>query len=160
MLNQTPFSGVNGCFAYVTPDIETIRFVTDRMEDVGSPLSAEQMNDLHCTVMYSRVTPSGDPTVVSDKVYTAIPQHVEFWPGHDKAGYLVLKMESPELSALNKFYRGQGCVPTFDVYQCHMTLKTPIPHEEGKLVASALNALPMRWPAFKFYCPTACDLKQ
>jgi hypothetical protein len=90
-------------------------------------------DDVHCTVMYS--TKSIDPTdstKYSKPVYQAYADHFEFWDGHDKSGYLVLKLVSTDLQNEHQRLKKLGCNPTFENYSPHITIKTPIEKSMAK----------------------------
>ncbi len=84
-------------------------------------------DDVHCTVMYStKSIDKQDGINYSKPVYQAYVDHFEFWPGHDKAGYLVLKLVSSDLQDEHMRLKRCGCKPTFDNYSPHITIITPI----------------------------------
>jgi hypothetical protein len=60
-----------------------------------------------------------------DERYQATSHGLDWWEGHDKNGYLVLRLTSPSLNRLNKRFTDAGLVPTFPDYKAHMTLLTP-----------------------------------
>lgn len=84
-------------------------------------------DDLHCTVMYCKEnTPEREQAVqFSRETYTADAIKLDWWEGHDKQGYLVLQLKSPELSQEHERLVKLGCEATFDDYKPHITICHP-----------------------------------
>ena len=118
-LSGDPFDGTKGCYVSVSvlQDPE-IRLPVNLPWSLGS--------DLHCTIVYSRESAPSYPEAlydVDDKtVYIAKLVELEYWDGHDNDGYLVAKLDCPELNARNKFWIAKGCKHSFDDYTPHVTL--------------------------------------
>lgn len=47
---------------------------------------------------------------------------VEYWEGHDKDGYAVLKLDCPDASSISGLLQMAGAKHSFDEYQAHMTI--------------------------------------
>jgi hypothetical protein len=87
--------------------------------------SFQDLSELHCTVMYSKTAPSKESVIKLNKDYPvlfATPIYCQYWEGHDKSGYLVLKLTSNYLQNRHKKYLDIGAVPTFSPYEPHITL--------------------------------------
>lgn len=109
--------------------------------------------DVHCTVMYS--TKSIDNNIAkqfSKNLYNGYAKKFEYWDGHDNAGYLVLKLESDDLSSEHKRLKENGCKPTFDSYSPHITIQTPIEKQKAqKMVDIGNNDLDNKGLPLKFH---------
>lgn len=137
----------NGIFAKVLPTTDSILKIKARFKSLN-PL----MDDLHCTAIYSK-TPAVSvdlPNISKDERYAAVGTELVWWEGHDKEGYLVLKLDSPSLKILNKKFRDAGLKATFDDYKAHVTLLNPCPSSPGNV--KTLNALLKKFPLrLEFY---------
>jgi 2'-5' RNA ligase len=47
---------------------------------------------------------------------------VDYWEGHDKDGYAVVKLDCPDAEAINSMLRMAGAKHSFDEFQAHMTI--------------------------------------
>lgn len=117
------FSGENGCYVYVSPTEITFKQAFVKM---FPELPVTPDGELHCTVMYSpEGTPDKDAAFTlldTDREFPAAISELVCWEGHDKAGYMVLKLTSLDLSNRHMQWRGLGCVPTFPDYTPHITM--------------------------------------
>ncbi len=111
-----------GIFVKVNPTTESILKLKERL----APL--ELAEDLHCTLIYSKtVADSVDiPMVDKHDRFNATTSQLDFWDGHDKEGYIVLKLKSDDLQRLHKRFRKKGIEPTFDDYNPHITIVHPV----------------------------------
>ena len=90
--------------------------------DVDLPESA------HCTVMYSREKTLPKRRVFDRNLgreFKAKATRVNWWEGHDKAGYLVLECDSPDLQEEHQNLLAGGCEHSFPDYLPHVTLCSP-----------------------------------
>lgn len=112
----------DGIFAKVIPTTESILKIKRRFKSLN-PL----MDDLHCTAMYSKTPVSSVelPNIDKHERYDAVGTELVWWEGHDKEGYLVLKLDSKQLNVLNKKFRDAGLSGTFSDYKAHVTLLNP-----------------------------------
>lgn len=127
-VHATPGQGIYICrFLDHASVIDLVNFVH---QSQVCTLDDADVNDLHCTVMYS---PEARPTANYTPVKGMCRAHVrnfEHWPGHDDSGYLVAVLESDTLSKSHSIWKKRGCVSTFPEYQPHVTLKHPFSREE------------------------------
>jgi hypothetical protein len=117
-----PYTGEVGCYASVTPDVDSQMKLVDWAQRLGFWLDPMQEAKLHCTVVYSK---SGAPLSynIDPKVsYSARLRGFEFWEGHDSAGYLVATLGSPALTARHNYWVAAGADHSFSDYLPHVTL--------------------------------------
>lgn len=124
------YTGSNGFYAWVNPTNETLEELLDFFPELK--LTAEEVVDLHVTIMYSK---TAIPVECASKVEPSFSApvfatHIEFWEGHDKDGYLVLKLTRDSIERLHNKWKACGAVSTFDDYVPHMTLKTPFKKDQ------------------------------
>lgn len=82
------------------------------------------VDQLHCTIMYSPDETIEDPHVPNiDEIVATVTGYDMF--GHKK-DTLVLRLESTELSDLHNKYKDDGAVPTYSEYHPHMTIAEEI----------------------------------
>ena len=112
-----------GVYVSVTPNANSILLISRYASLIGMPLLLQEQHELHCTVVYSRSIPKVTPRLDAQKVYRARIVGVNWWLGHDKAGYLVLLLNSPDLSELHREWYDSGCTSSFGDYVPHVTLK-------------------------------------
>ncbi len=120
-----PFDPVTskGVYVSVTPIVRSIVLISKYASLIGMPLLLKEQQELHCTVVYSRHIPNILPKLDSQKIYKAQITGVNWWLGHDKAGYLVLLLSSPSLAELHRQWYESGCISSFGEYTPHVTLK-------------------------------------
>jgi hypothetical protein len=111
-----------GLYSAVEPTENSVKKIIELAKAAGFE---DLEPDLHCTVMYSPTAaiPEDVATEYSQPFYNAIPLEFKWWEGHDKDGYLVLALKSPLLAKEHQRLKEAGCVPTFDDYIPHITLK-------------------------------------
>jgi hypothetical protein len=124
----TPFDPKTsaGIYISVTPTAQSVAKIMAWAKALGLPLSASEQEELHCTVIYSKTVPSRLRPLDSEARYPAQVIGIEYWDGHDAAGYIVLKMNSPALQNLNKIWIDDGCTSAFNPYQPHVTIKKDV----------------------------------
>ena len=119
------YSGTSGLYCHVDPDnaskIKLAKFCN--AANIG-----ELPKDVHCTVMYSS-TPIAEKVArrFSKEQYGARAHKVVWWPGHDNAGYVVLRLGCADLTNEHNRLKIAGCTPTFPVYEAHIALASPKP---------------------------------
>lgn len=136
-LTHIPFSGKQGCYSAMVLDDGSKFRITELAKrlDVVIP----NPNDLHCTIMYSKVAPvdctASDLCTTSYK--TAICTEIKHWTGHDGKTYIVAGLVSEELHHLHARFRKYGAAPTFSPYSPHITLTS----FEGELTEGQLAVI-------------------
>ena len=129
-IDATKFSGNGSTYACLVPAAgETLRLL-DVVLGTQPPFDPSTLRDeAHVTLVYSReqqvdlVRFQRDyMTNMGLKPVTATVDRVEYWEGHDKDGYAVFKLQSPEAAGLNGVLIACGAKHSFDNYQAHMTI--------------------------------------
>ena len=106
---------------------------TKRLYDIvvqtRPPFDPDTLRDeAHVTLVYSRKAGVDRAALDLNGMAVRYPRPtarvvgVEYWEGHDKDGYAVLKLDSPEAAALNREIQAAGAKHSFDDYQAHMTI--------------------------------------
>lgn len=117
-----------GIFVKVTPTTDAILRIKDRLAKLEAPPLPKLLDDLHCTVLFSKEPAWVDlPTVDKDSRYTAVATELLHWAGSNNDGYIVLKLISPEITHLHYLFRQRGLNPTFPTYNPHVSLVHPVP---------------------------------
>lgn len=128
MKKTTDYSGKSGLYCQVNPvkgfaPLEKI--LREALEEEG--IKVYDPEDFHCTVMYSREEAPHSIRVI--KLLDAAPytwqgwsDKLDYWPGHDNSGYLVLKLQSRDLMIRNEQYKDLGCKHSFPTYEPHITI--------------------------------------
>lgn len=125
--SMSRYSGKSGLYVQTVPTIDSIRAMNQLLEAQGFP-SLDW--DPHCSIMYSKETPEKAKVKAlfnPATKYTAQVVGITHWPGHDKKGYLVLKLDSESLSQRHDEYKAAGAVPTFDPFESHITVRSGLP---------------------------------
>jgi len=92
------------------------------------PFDCEEiLSKAHVTVIYSKEAGVNTDLLVRESIiqqetYRARVDGVQYWEGHDKVGYVVLKLHSDDANALNKALIDCGAKHSFDEYAAHMTV--------------------------------------
>lgn len=132
-------TGEQGAYASVIPVEESANkidsLLLSALRKLGMGEYVSSMNDLHVTVMHSKTSPdpSSLPYLQPQANIQALLGRLDVWPGHDNDGYIVGRLYSPALSALNKFWKDLGCVSDFPTYEPHITLASNFFKDGGKL---------------------------
>lgn len=119
----TPSSG--GTYVCVLPNAMS----KIRLLQIGRLLGFDlrgDLDELHSTLMYSRGHFPFDDRVDPRLEHPATITDIEFWPGHDNEGYLVLTLESQSLQERHRSWLDQGLVHSFPDYLPHVTLKSSL----------------------------------
>jgi hypothetical protein len=123
-VNEVTVSCPHGIFAKVIPTADSLLKIKRRF----GHLEPHLVDDLHTTVMFSR-TPCEHmdlPIIDKHERYSAVGVQLTFWEGHDKDGYLVLLLDSPDLQSLHTKFVLAGLKGSYDTYHPHVTLVTPL----------------------------------
>ena len=83
------------------------------------------IKDPHITVMYSSTLPK-EPKLQYSIYGNTVVDHFEYWEGHDKAGYVVAKLNSEPLKTIHQELKQLGCTHSFEEYSAHITLHDSI----------------------------------
>jgi len=131
-LTVRPYTGSNGFYAFVQPTSQSVRDIVSMFPSLA--LTEKEQSDLHCTIMYSKTALTCDklPEIdagFSKKIHV---KELAWWPGHKDDGVLVLKLDASVLKPLHDKWKKCGAIPTYPEYSPHITLKTPITHDECK----------------------------
>lgn len=141
----------NGIFSRAIPVLDSTVRLADKFKDAPG----EHVDDLHCTIMYSKTNFNGYlPYSIfdKDKRYSAYPEHVTYWPGDKGDGYLVLEINSPDLLMAHTQWRIYGLEPSYEVYKAHVTLSHPVDEEQARRYCLKANSDPLLFLyELKFY---------
>ncbi len=122
------YTGTHGFYCQVSVPSEEARFIAKLLKQNGlSKLVPADLDGLHCTIMYSKdAIPKEvvDSNLGSIKAFKAYVQRIESWEGHDKKGYITLKLNSIELNKRHNFWKQAGATHSFEDYTPHITLVT------------------------------------
>ena len=115
--------------------------------DLLETMACSLYGEAHVTIMYSRkqgidLTKIPDPAKLTSYMYYGKAllgkiKEFEYWDGHNDKGYLVAKLDSPELCALNEKWKQLGLKHSFDDYTPHVTIVSPF--AENAPMVAALN---------------------
>lgn len=160
---SSEYTATNGCYAQasLTPKSEAALNQLCSNRTVGH---IDLSKDLHCTIMYCKdVAPDKHKVLpFTQDTFQAEAVKVNWWPGHDKAGYLVLELKSDDLQKEHTRLVKAGCIPSFKDYTPHVTLKTPfaLDNKEKEYQVKLMNmSLRKRPLTLVFNNPTIEDLK-
>jgi len=139
-----PFDGTSGFYSKVFPTDYSKRKLSAWANKLR-PLDARLYEDdkFHCTVIWSKVIPKsvGSTLVPAAKgTFVAKLDHFEYWDGHDKDGYVVAVLQSPDLKGLHENWKSHGAVHSFSQYEPHVTLfdkfiPTPYLHRQLRMLS-------------------------
>lgn len=115
------YTGTFGFYASVSPKpAQALRLLE---EFRSAPFKLVDASDLHVTLMYSKVpVPLANVDVDTRNTFKAKPLALEYWEGHDKEGYVVLKLKSSQLQERHNFWKSKGAKHSFDEYSPHITI--------------------------------------
>jgi 2'-5' RNA ligase len=141
------FSGKQGLYACVAPvyGLRHLRALIASVFDDAN-IKMEPDDDLHCTLMYSREKApepaKANKLLLQSANYAALPYELEYWDGHDSAGYIVLKMKSDTLADRHEAWKSAGCEHSFPDYVPHITVAKDLQKESNVTEAIAkINGL-------------------
>lgn len=119
-----PYTSKIGMYSSVAPIPSSVSTLLKWQKELNIRGARQAPQDeLHCTVMWSKVVPNCEGIDVDpDMDYVAKLDHFEYWDGHDKDGYLVAVLTSPGLSHRHTQWKLRGAVSSFPDYVSHVTL--------------------------------------
>lgn len=115
----TPYSGENGCYCAVQPNTLSLLRLIELCNDLGI---VSDPRKFHCTVMYSPEKAPKDLHSEYDMEASAQIVGLQWWPGHNNAGYLSAELYSPKLEKHHNSLLDMGAEHTFSPYNPHVTL--------------------------------------
>ena len=125
----TKMSGNGSTYACLVPASGETKRLLDLVVSTRPPFNPTTLRDgAHVTLVYSREAQVDVTALDAGMLGIQFPcvearvVSVEYWEGHDKDGYAVLKLDSPQAAALNKSFQAAGAKHSFDDYQAHMTI--------------------------------------
>lgn len=124
------YTGQNGMYMMVKPQVYNegfqalCSFITEKFPCPVPP--SELVENPHITLMWSEKALE-EPAILSlrdslPEFFEARSKYVEFWPGHDEAGYLTLQLDSPSLSQYHVNISELGAKHSFDEFNPHLTI--------------------------------------
>lgn len=114
-----PYTGENGCYCAVQPDTLSLLRIVQLCTDLGI---VSDPRKFHCTILYSPTTTPDDLPADFDMASTAQIIGLQWWPGHNEAGYLSAELMSPDMQAYHDKLLNMGANHTFSPYIPHVTL--------------------------------------
>ena len=120
------YSGKSGIYVCVRP-VYGMRKLLDIVTPMLPPDFPLDLEDQHCTVMYSRYHQphsliATDKANEGDRQFNANILSIKQWPGHDGKGYLVAELYSDDLQARHQHWLKTGAIHSFPDYVPHITL--------------------------------------
>ena len=142
----------DSCYVSVVPTKSSIYRLLNWLASSGETLLArDKMNDLysmaHVTIMYSKNKGPDQSNMVNgvnsvshhqyDVPLVGTVTEFEEWDGHNNEGYLVAKIDSPELNKLHEKWKSFGCEHSFPDFEAHTTIISP--YANGSVTVEELN---------------------
>lgn len=129
-ITETVVSIPSGIFVKANPTLPSIQKVQKELIQLETILPFT--DDWHCTIIYAKTSLSNVnlPYIDKHQRFEAVGYELVFWEGHDKEGYVVLKLDSVDLTRVHNQFRDVGIEPTFKDYQPHLTLIHPVSEPE------------------------------
>ena len=125
----TKMSGNGSTYACLVPASGETKRLLDLVVATRPPFDPDTLRDeAHVTLVYSREAQVDVAALDAGLLGIKFPcvsarvVSVEYWEGHDKDGYAVLKLDSNQAAELNKAFQAAGAKHSFDDYQAHMTI--------------------------------------
>jgi hypothetical protein len=154
-----PYTGEVGCFVSVEPDVDTQMKLLDWVNRLGFELDAMEEARLHCTVVHSKEGAPLSYNIDTSTRFVGRLQNIEFWEGHDQAGYLVATLQSPDLQARHRYWVAGGADHSFGAYAPHVTLKRYLSPSEAMYQRMRRLADRERGSILAFYNEAIEDVK-
>lgn len=95
------------------------------------PIEEPELDELHCTLIYSPENTLISPVAVNARMYSAVIDDVKFWKSASGKGYVVVTLTSPQLMTRHKEWLNQGLIHTYDDYTPHVTLAEDVAFSTG-----------------------------
>ena len=129
------YTGKHGTYCSVVPDLRTAEYL-NRLSSTTEKLCFKNTSSLnhHVTVAHSSntVSKSQHHDLWSEGFHSSTnfhssPMGLTHWAGHDGEGYVVLKLDSPDLSSFNKHLVDKyGLSGDFAEYNPHVTIASDV----------------------------------
>ncbi len=120
-----------------------VQVIPDSRLDILDLIVPNMVDDLHLTLLYadkSPIKPEYYDLCDPDLKFSGIFEELEYWSGHDNVGYLVMKINSPELMKRHRYWVEHVGNHSFKDYSPHITLVTPVDYnEQTKALISEFN---------------------
>lgn len=117
------YNGESGVYVAVLPTQESKTQILNMIKDLNPPFPLKSFDDeAHMTVVYSRNEHIDSSKIIIPEEIIALSIKFEYWDGHDKDGYLVLKMISEPAQKLHDHILMLGAEHSFKEYSPHMTI--------------------------------------
>lgn len=115
-----------GAYVSVLPTSASKTILVSWAYCLGYELNEQEQNDLHCTLICSRVKSPSYYECKPLAVFEANLKGFEYWKGHDSKGYLVALLNSKSLVSRHEVWVTRGAEHSFLDYTPHVTLKTDL----------------------------------
>ena len=116
-------------YACLVPASGETKRLYDLVVSTRPPFDPDTLRkEAHVTIVYSRKAQVDTAALNAGILGVKFPcvsgyvTSVEYWEGHDKDGYAVLKLDCKGAAELNKAFQAAGAKHSFDDYQAHMTI--------------------------------------
>ena len=128
ILDSSGYSSNGSTYAALKPFKDDMKAITSILKSSKPPF---KINDIHryphVTVIYSRNNGVDVQAIANSIPYGVVPTAkvigVEYWPGHDREGYIVLKLKSRDAEDINTAFVAAGARHSFSDYTPHMTIE-------------------------------------
>jgi hypothetical protein len=125
----TKMTGNGSTYACLKPASGETKRLLNLIVSTRPPFDPDTLRDeAHVTLVYSREHQVDQRALNAAMLGIQYPcveacvTSVEYWEGHDKDGYAVIKLCSKDAAELNKAFIAAGAKHSFDDYQAHMTI--------------------------------------
>jgi hypothetical protein len=150
-IDLTALTDNGTAYVCMLPAAGEVRRMMDLLDLTRPPFDPTTLRDeAHVTLIYSRkagLDPSKVRPVLGPHIVAWITG-VEYWEGHDKDGYAVFKLESPEADAANRMLAAAGAQHSFDKFQAHLSICSKVGPETPEVRAWVRRAGDMLSPPF------------
>ena len=125
-VDTTRLTGNGTTYACAVPTRDTVSRLLRVVDGTFPPFDpAELRDEAHCTLVYSKkagIDPGRLAVGPGQLSLEARMIRVEYWDGHNNTGYVVLKLDSPDMTALHRRFVEAGAKHSFDDYTPHLTI--------------------------------------
>lgn len=137
----------SGTYVSVKPTPSSAVLIEDRFNWIN-PQKASKRSSYHVTLIYSdkKLIPEAENFVNPDTHYSAFITGIDWFLGHDKAGYLVANVSSIELNERHRFWVAMGGKHSYPDYKPHLTLATGVSRSDWNAIQSSVLRITQRLP--------------
>jgi hypothetical protein len=140
-VDSNEYTGTSGIYVAAIPTKSDVEHISSLVKSLDAPFSLDKFNkEAHMTINYSRKKSVDVESIkFPDNGLVGLGFKLDYWLGHDEAGYVVLRVISKGASDLHEHVLSLGAEHSFSTYDSHMTICDSAATKDPDVITNWIN---------------------